>query len=117
LTLRRRRLAHCLAMRAMRAPSRHQRSILADEALRAVVLSYLAEHPEAMDSIEGIAEWWITRQQIRVDVERLSHVLEGLTESGVLEIVGLGAQRLYRLRRDFAWETADGAPARREGSS
>jgi hypothetical protein len=86
-----------------------QRALLAEEALRAVVLSYLAEHADAMDTIEGIAEWWIARQQIRVDVERLAYVLERLAGEGVLEIVGDGSQRLYRLRDGYAWvdENAD----------
>ncbi|HEY0997793.1 MAG TPA: hypothetical protein VGD77_17520 [Gemmatimonadaceae bacterium] len=83
----------------------HQRSLFADEALRGVILGYLAEHPAAMDSIEGIAEWWITRQQIRVDVERLASVLERLVAAGVLDAVDEGEARMYRLGRAeaFPW--------------
>ena len=32
------------------------------------ILAYLAEHPQAMDTLEGIAEWWLMRQHIRVTV-------------------------------------------------
>jgi hypothetical protein len=63
-----------------------------------LVLGYLEEHPQAMETLEGIAEWWIERQRIRVDVEALAHALEVLTERGVLEAVGTGASRRYRLR-------------------
>ncbi len=36
-----------------------------------------------MDTLEGIAEWWIARQQIRVDVEILARALRRLTERGL----------------------------------
>ena len=89
-----------------------QRSLLAEEALRAVVLTYLAEHRGAMDTIDGIAEWWVTRQQIRVDVERLAYVLEQLTEERILEVVGEGPQRLFRLN---AAHLSDGGENASEG--
>jgi hypothetical protein len=62
------------------------------------VLAYLREHPQAMDSLEGIAEWWIDRAQIRTDVTLLAMVLDQLTQEGRLEELGSGDQRLYRLR-------------------
>jgi hypothetical protein len=80
-----------------------QRALFAEEALRAIIVSYLAEHPGAMDTIDGIAEWWITRQQIRTDVERLTMVLEQLVRSGVLEAVDDGERRMYRLRTALSW--------------
>src|SRR5215470_7984987 len=63
------------------------------------VLSYLAEHPDAMDTLEGIAEWWVMRQQIRVSVTALARVLRRLTEIGILEETVTGDTRRYRLRR------------------
>ena len=63
------------------------------------ILAYLAEHPQAMDSVEGIAQWWIMRQQIRVNVMKLTQVLRQLVESGLVEEIGEGEQRRYRLRR------------------
>jgi hypothetical protein len=64
------------------------------------IRSYLAEHPGAMDTLEGIAGWWLMRQQIRVDVERLERVLHRLVEAGVLETVGPRESPSFRLRRD-----------------
>lgn len=66
--------------------------------LRELVLRYLAEHPGAMDTLEGIAEWWITREQLRVDLQRLSRVLDDLSRQGILEETTLGSGRVYRLR-------------------
>jgi hypothetical protein len=64
------------------------------------IRSYLAEHPAAMDTLEGIASWWLMRQQIRSDVERLDRVLHRLVEIGVLEMVGPTESPSFRLRRD-----------------
>jgi len=66
--------------------------------LRELVLRYLAENPGAMDTLEGIAEWWVMREQLRVDLQRLSRVLDDLTRQGILEETGLGSDRVYRLR-------------------
>jgi hypothetical protein len=63
------------------------------------VLDYLAEHPQAMDTVEGIAEWWVMREQVRVDVRLLERVLHRLTEQGVLEENHSGAQVRFSLKK------------------
>ena len=66
--------------------------------LAKMVLGYLNEHPNGMDTLQGIAEWWIPRQQVRVNVERLARTLDDLTRDGVLEQIGAKGDTLYRLR-------------------
>jgi len=63
-----------------------------------IVLEYLTEHPQASDTLKGIAEWWIMRQRVRVEVNILKKVLRQLTGSGVLEASGEGENRRYRLK-------------------
>jgi Fe2+ or Zn2+ uptake regulation protein len=70
-----------------------------DEEVAQSILAYLAEHPKAMDTAEGIAQWWIMRQQVRVTATTVSRVLHQLAEKGLLEEFGDGEQRRYRLRR------------------
>lgn len=65
--------------------------------LEQAIRLYLAEHPAAMDTTEGIAEWWLMRQRIRVDLETLERVLSRLTGEGVLEQIGEGNSARYRL--------------------
>jgi hypothetical protein len=67
--------------------------------LRDLVLGYLDEHPTAMDTLDGIAEWWILRQQIQIEVRRVSAVLSSLVREGVLEECEQGGVRFYRRRR------------------
>lgn len=70
-----------------------------DEDVAQSILAYLAEHPHAMDTAEGIAGWWIMRQQVRVTATTVARVLHQLAERGLLEEVGEGDTRRYRLRR------------------
>ncbi len=69
-----------------------------EDGVAEAILGYIAEHPHAMDTVEGIAEWWLTRQAIRVNVVLLTRVLHRLTESGLLEEIGSGEHRRYRLK-------------------
>ena len=71
-----------------------------EEELTLAVLQYLAENPRAMDTLEGIAEWWIARQQIRVEVATLARVLNRLTERGLLDVTGSGEYARYSLKPD-----------------
>jgi hypothetical protein len=66
--------------------------------LREAVLRYLDEHPEAMDTLEGIAAWWIMRDQVRVEVTAVSRVLQRLTGEGLLEAIEAGGVTRYRRR-------------------
>ena len=70
-----------------------------DQTVAEAILGYLAEHPEAMDTPEGIAGWWLMRQQARVSVPAIMRVLRELTERGVLEEFCTGNTRRYRLKR------------------
>ena len=85
--------------RAAALSALEQADELREMVLREMVLRYLAEHPEAMDTLEGIAEWWIMREQLRVDLQRLARVLDDLTAQGILEETGVGDGRVYRLRQ------------------
>ncbi len=62
-------------------------------------MDYLAENPEAMDTLEGIAQWWIARQKVRVDVSRLARALDDLTGKGILERIGSGEDARFRLKK------------------
>jgi len=71
-----------------------------EDELADIVLGYLAEHPDASDTLEGIAEWWIMRQRTRVEVTTLVKVLRYLAESSLLEKIEEGDNPRYRLKAD-----------------
>jgi predicted transcriptional regulator len=69
------------------------------EELEEEVLQYLREHPHAMDTLRGIAEWWLARRRARVELATLAGVLSRLVDRGVLEEIGSGEYARYRLRQ------------------
>ena len=66
--------------------------------LARAVMAYLEEHPMAMDTRNGIAEWWVAGRVERVDLQILTAVLEDLTLRGLLVAEGMGEQTRYRMK-------------------
>jgi hypothetical protein len=48
------------------------------------ILRYLAEHPDARDSVSGIIEWWLMEQRIREERAKIVKTLEELVAQDVL---------------------------------
>jgi hypothetical protein len=66
--------------------------------LQREILSYLAQHPDAKDTVEGIVQWWLPREDTRMKVSHVSSALEGLVERGWMTASGLGqGARVYGL--------------------
>jgi hypothetical protein len=66
--------------------------------IRQEILDYLSEHPHAMDSLEGIATWWLPRHEARADIGLVVRALEALQVQGWLERVGDAERPLFRRR-------------------
>jgi hypothetical protein len=62
------------------------------------ILKYLSEYPQAMDTLEGISEWWVMRAQVRVEVDTLLRILRQLIERGGLEEIGPEENPRYQLK-------------------
>jgi hypothetical protein len=74
--------------------------LLDEPEIERAVLAYLAERPDAMDSFEGIALWWVRMRRLRFELEALRAVLDRLIDRGVLERVEVRGEGpvLYRLK-------------------
>ena len=64
--------------------------VLADE-----VLAYLVQHPQARDTIEGIAEWWLLEQRIRTAVVEVEAALSDLVGQDFLIMRQCRDGRMY----------------------
>ena len=70
--------------------------LLADE-----VLEYLLEHPQAQDTMEGIAEWWLLEQRIRHAIADVEAALCELVGKDFLVARECSEGRIYyRLNRE-----------------
>ena len=49
------------------------------------ILDYLSEHPDAADTPEGIALWWIKRRRYEASVKLVKLALEELERRGSLD--------------------------------
>src|SRR5437016_2658461 len=57
----------------MAAHSSSAKSDVAEE-----ILSYLRNHPNAADTLEGILKWWLPRQRYETEQQRIEQALEYL---------------------------------------
>lgn len=64
------------------------------------ILQYLRECPQACDTLEGIAKWWVMRQRLNDTVDIVQKALERLKSEGLLdEHKGPGRKTLYSATR------------------
>ena len=77
-----------------------------EKALRARVLEYLSQHQQAMDTLDGIAEWWVPLQGESIDRTELKNVLQSLTAEGLLEEVRSGSSTRFSLRKSATKHTS-----------
>lgn len=71
-----------------------------EQQIARAILYYLRDHPDAKDSIEGIAQWWLLKRwtEVRlVEVERAVAVL--LSDELIVETRREGAPPYYKLNR------------------
>lgn len=52
--------------------------------LRDEILKYLGAHPQAADTVEGIANWWLPRQRYEDEVQKVQQALDELVERGLV---------------------------------
>lgn len=64
------------------------------------ILAYLAKHPDAQDTVEGITDWWLLQRRIEVESSLVQQALLELTENRlILKRKGRDARIRYRLNK------------------
>ncbi len=48
------------------------------------ILAYLADHPDAQDTLEGIMEWWLIESRIKLQIALVKEILHDLVENEFL---------------------------------
>ena len=61
------------------------------------IQGYLKNHPQSVDTVDGVANWWLLRQRYETAVEKVKKALEYLVDMGFLEKVErYGGKTLYK---------------------
>ncbi len=64
------------------------------------ILDYLRKNPDAGDTLEGIAKWWLEMERVNHGVEQVSIALESLIKEGIIERHKInGDNSTYRICR------------------
>lgn len=62
------------------------------------ILSYLTEHPDSGDTIEGIVQWWLVERKIEYQTAQVKEALMDLVAAGLLiEDKRMNSRVRYRL--------------------
>jgi hypothetical protein len=74
------------------------------------ILGYLAAHPDAEATLEGIGEWWVFEQRVRGDTVALTAALAQLVKEGrVVKFRGRDGRWRFKAQR----RRNPGAPIRK----
>ena len=49
------------------------------------ILAYLADNPDAGDTLDGIVEWWLLSQKVKFETRNVSEALAKLVSEGLIE--------------------------------
>ncbi len=64
------------------------------------ILDYLRKHPDAQDTLGGIAEWWLPQDDINNRTVTVKEALDELAAEGLIsEHEGKDAQTSYRITK------------------
>jgi len=64
------------------------------------ILAYLSDNPDAGDTFDGIAEWWLLSQQIKFETRNVSEAVARLVSEGLIEErEGSDSRKIYRINK------------------
>jgi len=70
------------------------------EELSRTILAYLKENPEAGDTLEGIAGWWLEQARIERIVDDVAAALDNLVKKGNLRAcAGQSGSTIYKIEK------------------
>ena len=72
------------------------------------ILDYFAKHPDAQDTLSGIAQWWLSAEKVKTRTVTIKEALDDLIADGfVLAQRGKDSQIRYRVNEQRLDEIAE----------
>lgn len=70
------------------------------EKISGLIIDYLGKHPDAQDTLQGIADWWLSFEMIDLSTEAVADALQDLVQQGTITMrVSKDGTTLYRLNK------------------
>jgi hypothetical protein len=66
------------------------------DAIAEAIENYLRVRPQAADTVEGIARWWLCGDLHHASLELIQHAVDGLCRRGVLQATLRSGQMIYQ---------------------
>ena len=65
------------------------------------ILAYLADHPDAEDTLDGIVQWWLLERKIKYQKNKVINALDELISDGyILKQATVAAGHVYVLNKN-----------------
>ena len=78
----------------------HKRFTTGKSQISREILYYLTAHPDAQDTLEGIAAWWLLEQKIKHTTAEVEKSLSELVDKGfIVECKRENSHTYYRINR------------------
>ena len=72
-----------------------------EERIALDIVAYLTQKPSAKDTFEGIAEWWLLKQEINKAVDNVDQALALLESKGFVSVKHYrGQEKYYQLNKE-----------------
>ena len=71
-----------------------------ERGLAVEILTYFLENPDAVDNLQGIAEWRLLSARVKSTVESTQQVLDLLVSKGYLRKIGTAAGPLFQINEE-----------------
>jgi Fe2+ or Zn2+ uptake regulation protein len=64
------------------------------------IINHLKKNPDAGDTLEGIADWWLELERIDTARYEISRILDTLVENGTLRVIEtISGVKIYKINR------------------
>ena len=71
------------------------------DAIEKMILSYLEQNPDAVDTVEGITRFWMLRENAEIAMAKVSRTLDKLVKKGRIKVFqSLDGTLFYKLKKD-----------------
>jgi hypothetical protein len=79
------------------------------DAIAKAIEAYLRVRPQAADTLDGIARWWLSGELQNAPLDEVQLAVDALRQKGMLRATQRSGQILYSVNADFSDNGASGS--------